>query len=60
MTTFSTESNLAEFEDYLPFIDLKKDISQALDLADDSCARVTVPAVPIGLSKTTQIWVSTN
>ena len=52
-----TESNLTEFEDYLPFI---SDKEEAIDLSDDSCSRITVPAIPIGPDTVTQIWVGNN
>ncbi len=54
MSFLLTASNLTEFEDYLPFI---IDKQEAIDLSDDSCARITVPAIPIGPDTVTQIWV---
>ncbi len=44
----------------MPFISLD-DKAQTIDLSDDSCAKVKVmPAIPIGPSKITQIWVGNN
>ncbi|XP_064385443.1 uncharacterized protein LOC135334236 isoform X4 [Halichondria panicea] len=55
--TCTPESNLTEFEDYLPFI---KDKEEAIKLSDDSCEEIKVLAIPIGPDKVTQIWICEN